>query len=114
MRLVTSLAFIIAVTTSPAHAQDQPATILAHSSTTIWWVSGQINLIGQQHASFPAIYSGEHSFRRTSERALSGVLTLYTGLRLRHEWEILFDVETATGRGLSDAFGLAGFTDLDV
>ena len=39
---------------------------------------------------------------------------MYTGVRLGHGWEALVDVESAGGRGLSDAFGLAGFTDLDV
>jgi hypothetical protein len=42
------------------------------------------------------------------------VLTLYTGARLGHGWEALFDVESAGGHGLSQAFGLAGFTNLDV
>jgi hypothetical protein len=36
------------------------------------------------------------------------------GLRLGHGWEAFVDFESAGGRGLSDAFGLAGYADLDV
>jgi hypothetical protein len=88
--------------------------MFTHPDSRVWWLSGQINLIEQAHGSFPARYSGPHSFRSTSEVTVSGVLTLYTGLRLGHGWEVFADVESAGGRGLSDAFGLAGFTDLDV
>ena len=86
-----------------ASAQDAP-----------FYIGGQINLIAQAHGSFPARYSGPHSFRSTPEQTLSRVLTLYTGLRVPHGWEVAFDVESAGGQGLSEAFGLAGFTDLDV
>jgi hypothetical protein len=85
-----------------------------HSDSSVWWLSGQINLIEQAHGSFPELYSGPHSFRATSEVTVSRVFTLYTGLRLGRGWEVFADVESASGRGLSDAFGLAGFTDLDV
>ena len=45
---------------------------------------------------------------------MSRVLTLYTGIRAGRGWEAILDIESAGGRGLSDALGLAGFTDLDV
>jgi high affinity Mn2+ porin len=89
-------------------------TMLPHDDSTAWWISGQINLIAQAHGAFPARYTGPHSFLAAPERTLSRVLTLYTGLRLGHDWEAFVDVESAGGGGLSDAFGLAGFTDLDV
>ena len=41
-------------------------------------------------------------------------LTLFTGLKVTDRTEVIFDVESAGGRGISDALGLAGFTDLDV
>jgi high affinity Mn2+ porin len=97
-----------------AQGQEPESTILTHPPERVFWVSGQINLIGQHHGAFPAPYSGDHSFRPDEEQALSRVLTIFTGVRLPHGWEMLFDVESAGGRGLSDAFGLAGFTDLDV
>jgi high affinity Mn2+ porin len=78
------------------------------------WVSGQANIITQYNPSFPAEYSGPNSFGPASERATSRVLTLYTGLRLTRNTEILFDLEETGGGGLSQALGIAGFTNLDV
>src|SRR5216684_282631 len=86
-------------------AQDNPST----SSSDAPLVTTMFS-----HDAFPATYSGPHSFLATPERTVSRVLTLYTGLRLGHGWEAFLDVESAAGQGLSDAFGLAGFTDLDV
>ena len=40
--------------------------------------------------------------------------TIYTGARLGRHTELIFDIESAGGRGISDAVGLAGFTNLDV
>lgn len=106
-----------------ARAQDTPApvepntpvtTVFPHSDQNPWWLSGQVNLIEQAHGSFPAPYTGPNSFLPTSEHALSRVWTIYTGVRLGNGWEALLDVEGAGGSGLSNAFGLAGFTDLDV
>ncbi len=88
--------------------------MFSHDESNRWWLSGQINLIGQAHDAFPALYSGPHSLLATPEHTVSRVLTLYTGVRLGHGWEALVDIESAGGRGLSDAFGLAGFTNLDV
>lgn len=42
------------------------------------------------------------------------MLTLYTGYRLSKHIEALFDLESAGGRGISDALGMAGFTNVDV
>ncbi len=94
--------------------EDEIPTIVNHSPTSRFWVSGQINTILQWHPDFRAEYSGSNSLRARGENAISRVLTLYTGLQLTKSTEILFDLESAGGRGISDAFGLAGFTDLDV
>jgi carbohydrate-selective porin OprB len=42
------------------------------------------------------------------------VLTLYTGYELSKHTEVLFDLESAGGKGLSNALGMAGFTNVDV
>jgi len=102
---------------APSASSSETATVttmFSHDEAAAWWLSGQINLIEQAHGSFPALYTGPNSFLPMPERTVSRVLTLYTGLRLGHGWEALVDVESAGGRGLSDAFGLGGFTDLDV
>jgi high affinity Mn2+ porin len=96
--------------TSPA----EPTTLFPHQDETPWWLSGQLNLIWQSHGRFTSPYSGDNSFRADSEHALSRVWTIYTGVKLPGRIELLFDIESAGGRGLSDALGLAGFTNLDV
>src|SRR4249920_2867995 len=59
-------------------------------------------------------HQGDNSLRPEPEQALSRLWTIYTGVTLPGHTELLFDVESAGGRGLSDALGLAGFTNLDV
>jgi hypothetical protein len=93
---------------------NQPATFLPHSESSRYWVSGQINFIFQWHPRFHARYSGENSLRPQGEHALSRLLTLYTGYQLTKNTEILFAPESTGGHGISDALGLAGFTNLDV
>jgi hypothetical protein len=97
----------------PATA-DPITTMFPHSNTARWWISGQSNIIFQWHPSFPAKYSGLNSFLSHAETATSHVSTLFTGLELTHTTEIFMHFEEASGGGLSDALGLAGFTNLDV
>lgn len=80
----------------------------------MWWVSGQLNVIGQAHGPFASSYEGPNSLKSGREDAVSRVWTLDLGYRLSHRIEVLVDVESAGGRGISDALGLAGFTNLDV
>ena len=42
------------------------------------------------------------------------MLTLFTGFRATRNTDLLLDIESSGGRGISDALGLAGFTNLDV
>src|SRR5712692_148119 len=99
---------------SPPADPDSPATVFPHSESTRWWLSGQINVIFQWHPSFHAPYTGPQSLPPDAEHAASRVLTLYTGAQLTPSTEFLFDLESAGGRGIGDAFGLAGITNLDV
>jgi len=92
---------------------DEPVTLFPHPDTR-FWISGEINIIFQAHPDFPAKYSGPNSLHSSGEHATSRLLTLYTGLELTHGTALLFDVESASGRGISDALGLAGFTNVDV
>jgi high affinity Mn2+ porin len=79
-----------------------------------WWLSGQLNAIYQWHPAFRAFYSGTNSLRPVREDATSRLATFYTGLRVGARTELLFDLESAGGGGISQALGLAGFTNLDV
>jgi len=79
-----------------------------------FWISVQGNFIRQQHPTFDARYSGPNSFLPDREHATSRVETLYTGFRITKRLEILTDIESAGGAGLSNALGIAGFTNVDV
>ena len=90
------------------------AAVFNHPGTDRYWVSGQINIIGQGHPAFHALYSGPNSLKPEAERDVSEVMTLYTGVEITPETEVIADVESTGGRGISDALGLAGYTNLDV
>jgi high affinity Mn2+ porin len=79
-----------------------------------FWVSFQANFIRQQHSAFDSKYEGPNSLLSPAEHATSRVETLYTGFRITRNLEILADVESAGGAGLSNALGIAGFTNVDV
>ena len=126
-RLTLGCALLLVLAAAPACAQapgitqpqqqdqpDAPATVFPHSQSNRFWVSGQFNTITQGHPSFRALYSGPNSLRNAAETQNSRTFTLYTGVALTRTTEILFDLESAGGRGIGDALGLAGFTNLDV
>jgi hypothetical protein len=94
--------------------QAEATTMFPHRDDSRWWLSGQVNLIAQMHGRFASPYEGDNSLRAEREQALSRLWTIYTGVKLPGHTEFLLDIESAGGRGLSDALGLAGFTNLDV
>ncbi len=102
--------------TSPAPDENPPdvETMFPHLTDTRYWLSGQANFIFQTHPDFPAPYSGPNSLQPNYEKALSRVLTLYTGARLNDSTELLLDIEEAGGSALSTGLGLAGNTNLDI
>jgi high affinity Mn2+ porin len=91
-----------------------PESLIPHFSNTRYWLSGQANFVFQTHPSFEAPYSGPHSLLPDWQKAVSRVMTLYTGFRATPSFEILVDIEEAGGNALSAGFGLAGNTDLDI
>jgi hypothetical protein len=98
---------------------DPPIVSMApHPEDSLWWISGQANIIIQGDLPFHSPYQGKNSFIPRGEYKTSMVGTLYTALRrnrsIRYNTDFVFDLEAAEGRGLSEAFGLAGFTNLDV
>src|SRR5579884_781286 len=97
-----------------ADISSDPESMVPHLSDTRFWLSGQMNFIAQWHPPFHAAYSGPNSLSPNYEKALSRVLTLYTGVRLNDSAELLVDVEEAGGTALSTGLGLAGNTDLDI
>jgi hypothetical protein len=98
----------------PEPAEDPSVTIFPHPRNERFWISAQDNIIFQYHPSFPASYSGVNSLHDHAENATSNVGTLYLGYAPHKNTELYFDIESAGGGGLSDALGLAGFTNVDV
>ncbi len=98
-------------------SEDQ-LTFFPHPDNTRYWVSGQANSIYQMHGNFHSPYQGANSFTATFQYKASVVGTLMLGYQInpnpRYETEVIFNVESSGGRGLSQALGLAGFTNLDV
>ena len=112
---------IKAADTSPVGREPQDAPIVAmapHPEDSWWWLSGQANIIYQGRLPFHSLYQGPNSFHNSAEYKTSMVGTLYTAVRpthsVRYNTDLIFDLEAAEGRGLSQALGLAGFTNLDV
>ena len=93
-------------------------TMFPHSNTARYWISGQLNVIYQANPGFHSPYQGPNSFHNAPEYKTSIVDTLYLGYQLHHNLryntDFIVDFEEAGGRGLSEALGLAGFTNLDV
>jgi len=88
-------------------------TLFPHSNTARYWISGQANVVLQWHPAFPAQYSGTNSLTNWEQSATTHVLTLYTGYELTHTTEVFADLEDATGSGIGNANGLAGYSNLD-
>ena len=88
-------------------------TIFPHTQTGRYWISGQANVILQGHGAFSAKYSGPNSLTNWAQSATTHLLTLYTGYELSQTTEVSADIEDATGNGIADTVGLAGFVNLD-
>ena len=98
---------------------DAPVVSMGpHPEDAIYWISGQANIIFQGRPAFHSRYQGVNSFRNSAEYKTSMVGTLYLAARrnrsIRFNTDFIYDEEDAAGRGLSEALGLAGFTNLDV
>lgn len=102
-----------ATTTPPAADSAPPQSGLFPDVFGRWFLAGQMNFVYQAHGGFPAAYSGPNSLIDMPEDALTRVITLYTAVAVNSSTELIFDPEETGGHGLSDALGLAGFTDLD-
>jgi high affinity Mn2+ porin len=105
---------VLILASSPSIAQDTQPSEVEDSFWSRFWVSAQANFIRQQHGDFYSAYSGPNSFSADKEHATSRVETLFTGFQITKNLEILTDIESAGGAGLSNALGIAGFPNVDV
>jgi hypothetical protein len=102
---------------APSAPEDETA-IFPHAENARYLIAGQANIIFQAHAPFHSPYDGPNSMQARGEYKTSLVGTLFLGLQLnrapRYATDAIVDFESAGGRGISQALGLAGFTNLDV
>ncbi len=115
---------------TPSAAPDPPSvesilpasptalTFFPHPDGTRYYLAGQANIIFQAHGPFHSPYEGTNSLLSRGEYKTSLIGTLFMGIELLRNpaWhlEAVYDEESAGGRGISEALGLAGFTNLDV
>jgi high affinity Mn2+ porin len=89
-----------------------------HTEKNRFFAAGQANIIFQANTPFHSPYEGVNSFESRGAYKTSLVGTLYLGAQLvrnpRYSTDLIVNFESAGGRGLSQALGLAGFTNLDV
>jgi len=105
--------------TPAAEPPDAPIVAMApHPENSRWWISGQANIIFQGRLPFHSPYQGSNTFRNSSEYKTSLIGTAYTAWRpthsIRYNTDLILDIESAGGRGLSEALGLGGITNVDV
>ncbi len=98
----------------PSADKDDALSIFPRHQWGRFWISGQANFIEQGHGDFRALFSGPNSLRNTAEHAGSRIFTLYTAARLSDSSDLVFHLEEASGLGISNSLGLAGYTNIDV
>ncbi len=91
-----------------------PAIIFSQDtdSSKKWSYHFQLTAINQTHPSFKANYSGNNSLSNQSEsKRLSLTTTLFVGHTLWKNAALYFNPEITGGSGISNARGIAGFTN---
>jgi high affinity Mn2+ porin len=103
---------------APVPMADEALTMFPHSDTSRFLVTGQANIIFQAHAPFHSPYEGVNSLLSRGEYKTSLLGTLFLGAQIikapKANTDFILDIESSGGRGISEALGLAGFTNLDV
>ncbi len=81
------------------------------SQSKNWSLHFQQTVIPQHKPKITALYSGENSLVDTSETQTSLTTTIFIGRRLWQGAALFYNPELAGGSGLSQARGIAGFTN---
>ncbi len=71
----------------------------------------QETTVSQFRPAFSAKYTGEHSQTTKQQWATTLTSTIFAGVKLWPQAELIFNPEIAGGAGLSSAFGIAAFTN---
>lgn len=94
---------------------DDSGLYLAAHPDAPWWLSAQGNSILQYQPGFHSDYQGVHSFTSSDHLEISFVATVFAGYAYEPTFtSAVVAGESAGGDGLSQALGIAGFTNLDV
>jgi high affinity Mn2+ porin len=115
--MVRALLVLLVLSSSVARADDgdDETYFFRHPQDVPWWLSAQGNAILQAQPGFHSPRpEGEHSFTTEDHSRISFVVTAYGGYELTPNTSIIVAGESAGGGGLSNALGIAGFTNLDV
>jgi len=103
---------------APTPEEDAAPTMFPHPEDSRYLIAGQANIIFQAHGPFHSPYEDVNSLLGRGEYKTSLLGTLFLGAQLRTDpktnTDAIFDLESSGGRGISEALGLAGFTNLDV
>jgi high affinity Mn2+ porin len=104
---------------APTAATDSASpTMFPHPDSSRFLITGQANIIFQAHGPMHSLYEGTNSFLSRGEYKTSLLGTLYLVAQIRKDprtnTDAILDIESSGGRGISEALGLAGFTNLDV
>jgi len=114
---------LLGSTCAAAQATDSPQptpapTVFPHNDARRYFIAGQANIIFQAHPPFHSPYVGPNSLLPRGEYKTSLLGTIYLGLQLhknlRYNTDLIYNEESSGGRGISEALGLAGATNLDV
>lgn len=96
-------------------AGDGPAAIDAKDSWPIasndWNVHGQATFIGQGYPQFHSPYQGQNSLSGPAQYQNTTSATAFLGLRLPDSTEFYINPELMQGSGLSQTFGLGGYSN---
>ena len=109
---------LITAPIAPAPEDDAAPTMFPHPENSRYLIAGQANIIFQAPGPFHSPYEDVNSLLGRGEYKPSLLGTLFLGAQLRTDpktnTDVIFDLESSGGRGISEALGLAGFTNLDV
>ncbi len=104
--------------TQTAPATTDSLTLFPHPDQRRLLLTGQANIVFQAHGPMHSPYAGPNSLLGRGEYKTSLIGTLFSAFQLscnpQHASDAILDIESAGGRGISEALGLAGFTNLDV
>ncbi len=103
-------ATILALLSRPVAAQTSATPPATDAAPEDWAIHGQFTGVEQFHPGFHSAYRGPQSLDPSARGDETTTETLFAGARLWSGAEIWVDPEIDQGFGLSNTFGVAGFT----